>query len=611
MRLFGRILRDIWDSKAELTLVTAGDLDWNSDRIQADLLSRINRDSFKAAVSADVDRHAGKLDADFSTDIHRRVATALLLESLPFTPQSAMDKRELALATLRPSDVGHEAGEAMDRLYGICWHTYKDDSGTKFQFRYEANVNKLIEERSQKIPVEDAKADVLTLAQHYFSGKTFTPVAFPGSPKAVSDTADLKLVLSESEKDAQAVCDFEDDSDPTAKRKRPFRNAILGIAPASDALTDAIEAMRRQKAAEEILGEAKKNRQLREQVEELLPTLRKRTRIRTFRAFNRVVFQGRKPVTLAEKYLVSEESALEAVHGQHKLKEFLDDNKLIYAFSDALDVDLFVDSVMSGATPSLEHKGAFPASAVHERALSHEKLKLMQDGNPVRNAIINAVKAGRMIVRLPNGDAYDKTGCFSTASGVRAHFPARPLSTFKLESDVLLAPADAPCVKDWLKLDKPKDKGKGKEPNPESPPEPDTVPAATWDDALGYAAKRPLLKLVLKAAKPDTAKTLIALAAPLSAKSLALTVKTGGEVKDGGTVQFMAENLKHNSALKPIEAAATLHRALKAEGATFETEMALDFGEAGLSGAAVKLANAKDQVAEDVAVLATFGKEEK
>ena len=67
-----------------------------------------------------------------------------------------MDKREITLAVMRPSDVGHEPGEAMDRLISICWHTYPTDTG-KYQFRYEPNVNKRIEERAGNLNLEDAK----------------------------------------------------------------------------------------------------------------------------------------------------------------------------------------------------------------------------------------------------------------------------------------------------------------------------------------------------------------------------------------------------------------------------------------------------------------------
>ena len=43
--------------------------------------------------------------------MHRRVASALLLESIPLTPASALDKREIAAAILRPSDVAYEPGD--------------------------------------------------------------------------------------------------------------------------------------------------------------------------------------------------------------------------------------------------------------------------------------------------------------------------------------------------------------------------------------------------------------------------------------------------------------------------------------------------------------------
>ena len=71
LRLFARILRDIWEKEIDLPLVTAGDINWTSDRIQSDLLSRLNRDAFKAAVDADIVHHASQLDSDYNTDAHR------------------------------------------------------------------------------------------------------------------------------------------------------------------------------------------------------------------------------------------------------------------------------------------------------------------------------------------------------------------------------------------------------------------------------------------------------------------------------------------------------------------------------------------------------------
>ena len=649
LRLFARILRDVWESASEVPLIAAGDLNWQSERIQADLLQRLNRDNFVPAVNADVVRHAGRLDADYDTDVHRRVATALLLESLPLAPGAAMHKRDLTLAVLRPSDVGHEPGEAIDRLMNDCWHTYKDESGRKFQFRYEPNANKIIEERIEGISIENARLAVMTLAQGYFSGHTFTLVAWPASPRAVSDSAALKLVLCETEQLAQAVCDYEDDADPDALRPRRFRNAIFGIAPTAATLDDAVQHTRRRMAAEEVAREHKKKTALRQQVDELLPALRKKARFRAVRALNRVVFQGKTSVTLDERYLVSDEGEVGSVSGQVQLKTFLDDNKYIYQPAEAVDVDLLLD-LMKGATPSLDHAGAYPASAVHERALASLKLRLMLNPNPVRDAILKGVTQGKLVVRLPNGNAYDQAGCITGLPGNRTRVP-QSLTTLNLTADVLVAPAAAPCIADWLKEDQPividdenlltaaeaatqkqissqavldaMDLGQidyviragskfvvlNEKFHTWQPSTPQEVSAYNWGAAIQYATQRSLLSLKLKADSAPAAGKLIACAQPFGAQSLTLTVRASGPLKDGGQVNFVVSNVKHNSPLKPIDVAKKLLRATQEGGSLFSAELVLDFGGAPISGTAAKFEQAQAQAVDGVGLEARFGPE--
>ncbi len=613
LRLFARILRDVFDGQSDIPLITAGDINWQSGRIQADLLNRLNRDQFKAAVDADVVAHAGTLDSDFSTDVHHRVASALLLESLPMSHSAAMDRRELTLATLRPTDVGHEAAEAMDRLYGVCWHTYKDDTGQKFQFRYEPNVNKLIEERAQTVPVADARQAVLTLAQKHFGGHVFDLVAYPSSPKSVADSAKLKLVLADTEALAQAVCNFQDDSDPAATQKRRFRNAIFGIAPTRSMLDDAVQVMRQQLAAVEIQKEQSKNKSVKEQIEGLLPMLTRRARIRSVRAFNRVVFQGRASVTLDEKYLVPEDGPLQDVNGQDKLKTFLDDTKAIYQPADSLDVDLLLDSIIKGSTPALDHAGAYPASAVHERALASDRLRLMLNAEPIHTAIVKGVEGGKLVVRTSDGNAYDSDGAVTGPADLRRRSSNR-LHALPLNSDVFIAPAGAPCVAEWLKVSDPQEAGGGGGYGGGGGAgslwvnELVTIRASSWDDAAQYAQKRPLRRLTLTAKQPEVARSLAGLGQPFGATSLSLTLVATGTLRDGGTVQFQVTDVKHNHALKPLDTASMLLRAME-DGATFEASLNLDFGEPGLSGATAKLQNARNAAAEAVIVEAEFGKE--
>jgi predicted AAA+ superfamily ATPase len=51
LRLFARMVRGVWDDAArDPELITAGDIDWSSPSIQTDLLQRLDRERFRAAV---------------------------------------------------------------------------------------------------------------------------------------------------------------------------------------------------------------------------------------------------------------------------------------------------------------------------------------------------------------------------------------------------------------------------------------------------------------------------------------------------------------------------------------------------------------------------------
>lgn len=353
-------------------MISAGEINWASSRIQADLLHRLNRENFRSAVSADVKKHTGELDGGSPRGIHRRVASALLLESLPMQPTSGLDKAEITLAVLRPDEAGPEPTEALDRLVGVCWHTYPMAGGRGWQFRYEPNIIRQIEERTADIPVDDAKSRVLAEAQEYFSGLTFTLRAWPTHARQVSESADLQLALCETEKIAKSVCAYEDDSDPLAPIPRGFQNAIVAVTATPSALDHAVDRARRLLAAEAIerdhkTGETAKI--VREQLQRIKPELHKQFRLQTCRAFDRAVLAGGNVYPIEEQFQVSDEQMLQRPHGQACLKKFLDSKPLIYQPGDALDVNRFLKDVLPGATPMPNKPGVYTAKAVHERFL--------------------------------------------------------------------------------------------------------------------------------------------------------------------------------------------------------------------------------------------------
>ena len=295
LRLFARIIRDVWEADEDLELITAGDIDWTSGRMQADLLNRLNRGEFQAAISADVGKHAGELDGGAPRGIHKRVASAVLLESIPLTSNSGMEPADVTLAVLRPDDAGPEPAEALERLMGVCWHTYPTATGRGCQFRYEPNILKQIEERMIQADDEDARSRVEAEAQGYFQGMTFRLRPWPASAAVVSESAELQLALCGDEKLAKAVVAFADDSDPAAPMPRGFQNAIVAVAPTRTALNEAIQRAKRLKAAEDIQREHRSGdagKLVREQLKRILPELGKQFQMQTRRTFDQVVLPG-------------------------------------------------------------------------------------------------------------------------------------------------------------------------------------------------------------------------------------------------------------------------------------------------------------------------------
>jgi hypothetical protein len=614
LRLFARILRDIWESKQDSELITAGEINWSSPRIQADLLQRLNRDNFKAAVSADIEKHARELDGGAPQGIHQRVASALLIESLPMQLNSGMDAPDLTLAILRPEEAGPEPAEALDRLVGCCWHTYPLPGSRGWQFRYEANLIKQIEERKPLIPLDDAKSRVLAEVQGYFTGVGFKLAPWPENARQVPDVADLQLVLCEDEKTARAVCDFSDDSDPLAPIPRRFKNAILAVTASSSALNAAIDRAQRLLAADAIERENRSGdaaKLIRDQLQRLKPELSKQFRVQTCRAFDRVLLANGFAGSMEEKYQVPEDQMLKGAQGQQGLRSYLFDKKLMYRPDESLDVDLFLKEVLPGATPIPDAPGVCTAKAVHERFLGAPNLRLVPESSLVRQTIQKAVGAGKLVVKLSDGRAYDAEGCVEGILGKRRR-TSGSLASFRLDDETFLTPASQPSAREWLKLDKEEEPGKlglgggFVSPISATPVPVGKVQATTWEKLIEFAETRPLLELELTVTTPASAAKLISLAQPMGADALTLSVSVSGSSKDGGSLNFSAAEVKPNNPVRPLVVAQTLFTAM-AETPMYEAQLKLSFigGRTGTSDQLRKMAEAAP---EDLVVVGLLDK---
>lgn len=603
LRLFARILRDVWEAKNDLELITAGDLNWSGARIRGDLLQRLNRDNFAAAVSADIEGHAKDLDGKPS-GVHRRAAAALLFESLPLQSSSGLTPEELTLAVLRPDEAGMEPAEALDHLVGVCWHTYPMAGGRGWQFRYEPNVIKQIEERRAHVPREDGEARVQGEAQQYFGGAAFKLRAWPDSAKQVAESTELQLALCRTEAIAKSVCNCADDTDPQASIPRRYLNAIVAVTASSSAFQNAVSRAQALIAAEEIEREyrtGEQGAQIREQLKRIKPEFDRSFRIQTRRAFDRVVLAGDQVYAIDETFQGGDDEILKQPRGQQVLRQFLEKKELIFASTDALDATRFVRDFLPGAVPQAGQPGVFTAKSVLERLLGAPGLRLIPDEQVVRGTLLRAVQAGRVVIRLPDGRAYDAKGVVEGPPGARRRTPGERLTALQLSSDVLVALPDTDLARSWLA----EDKGDGGEPPPPPPPKAASITITDLDTAVATAAERPLLSLRLTARATAVADKLTTLAQPFGAESVLLTVSASGELRSGGTMSFVAEGVKPTHPAQPLKTAALVANSLR-DGEPYEASLTLEFGMPGRSELAPQLQKLREN-AGDVTVLCEFG----
>lgn len=604
LRLFARLLRDVWEHGEDVEMIGAGDIDWSSDRIQSDLLKRLNRDQFVGAVNADVLGHATELDGG-KRGHHCRVASALMLESLPMDSNAAMTVQEVTQAVLRPEDVGDEPSEALDRLLNACWYTYPSDSGDRFQFRIEPNVNKQIEERAQSVSNEDAKGQVRTRVSQYYGGTFFQLANWPEDVTSVPRTAKPILALCDHEALGKDIARFESIDADGHKSPREFINNLAVLVPDGNLLASAIERAKRLKAAEDLDREARQgagNPLAQKQLEKILPSLRRQFRIEAVRAFTRLVIHEREH-RIGEEILNDDNECALTVGGQTKLKDFLEKKTLIYKGGEALDADLFLAKVFDSTPDANGLADVKNAAALFERLLSVEGFRLLGDGSVFRETVKKAVGSGKLVVRMPDGRCFNKEGCVAGEVGNRKR-QSFPFTTLAANADVLVARANALIVPTWFATDDPKDETEPDDDDGDGfviPPPPvpkDENVARNWEDAVEKAATKRVVSVKFSTRVPSGLAAFPSMTVHLSPKEQRVNLQVGGPAKEGGNINLAFRGLKPSHPLKPTNMVAQVFNALAEEGRTATFEQELVFEPEGREGMAERIAQAREAASE-------------
>jgi hypothetical protein len=250
-----------------------------------------------------------------------------LLESLPLEANSGLDPAELTLAVVRSDEAGNEPTEALDRLSGTCWHLYPmSASANGWQFRYEPNILKQIEQRMTQVSRDDALGRLRTEVQKSFQGGFAKLMPWPPNAKAVPDRPELQLALCDNEAVAKSVVTHNDDT-PGVESPRSYRNAIVAIAADPAGIEKSVQRIQRWIAAEQIETETpntEAGKLARDQLKKQRPELIKALKLEAARAFTRLVLADGSVLTIDERFVVPPEaSPLKLPSGQDAVRGFV------------------------------------------------------------------------------------------------------------------------------------------------------------------------------------------------------------------------------------------------------------------------------------------------
>jgi hypothetical protein len=271
LRLLAASIQAVWDSPKETVMLNVADVPLGSDSVLYELTERLGKERFRQPAEVDIvgpTAHAAEVDdARFAgKPFARRAATCVFLHSLEQVSTVGAGRGDYLLGSLRPGDIAEVYDEALSSLWAAAWHLSFDN--VRWRFQVEANARAVVEEEARNI----AKSAV-TEQMEYRIAQTFTSIGGkvkvihePSGPSDIPDEPSLHLVVVHVD-DAGAT--ISDPSNPlpapskireitqkagVGANNRRHRNGIAFLCPDPRQVESLRSAIRRQMAAEKILG---------------------------------------------------------------------------------------------------------------------------------------------------------------------------------------------------------------------------------------------------------------------------------------------------------------------------------------------------------------------
>ena len=202
LRLVARVIRGMWERKRnDVALIHPFCVDLSDPGMVEELVGRLDRPAYASVVSYDVadsagESHAQEIDRNSFAGHPRyteRIATTLLLHSLPDPPARGANVPELLAAVVTPeTDPAHPL-RALEYLSNEAWHL--DYEGNHYSFRTEPSLNKIVLDETQSISQHDARTEIERRVRQIWRSAGLEVSYFPNATEDLPDATGGRLAL--------------------------------------------------------------------------------------------------------------------------------------------------------------------------------------------------------------------------------------------------------------------------------------------------------------------------------------------------------------------------------------------------------------------------------
>jgi len=271
LRLLAATIYEIWESQSGAVIIDVADLPIRADKVLYELTERLQKEPFKQVAWVDIcgpSAHAAEVDeARFGgKPFATRAATCVFLHSLEQVSVVGAGRSDYLLGCLRPGDSVEVYDEALGALLNTAWHLSFDN--VRWKFQVEANAQAVVAEEANNISNSSVTEEVERRVGLVYGsiGQKVKAIHAPSGASEVPDDASLQLVIFHPDDSASALPNPGVPLPAPAKvrdiitkagvggNNRKHRNGVALLCPDQEQVGALKRTIRRQMAAQRILG---------------------------------------------------------------------------------------------------------------------------------------------------------------------------------------------------------------------------------------------------------------------------------------------------------------------------------------------------------------------